>query len=216
MRQILEQAEAEGITMSYRLGDLWYSGHKNTDDVKLLALMYADDIAVMCQSIQDPEKFIKAFEKVTQDFGLTMNIKKTCIMSLRQFQKSTGKTRNKTEIANMPSSIIIRNQKIEKVDEFNYLGCYLSKDQTQCKDIETCVSTKASNTFNSLRHIVWYQKCISIQAKIRIFRASVFSVLLYGSEVWSLTVAEEQRLKTFYIRCLRTIIWCVYWRSNEE
>jgi hypothetical protein len=57
-----------------------------------------------------------------------------------------------------------------------------------------------------VRRIFWYRKCISMQAKIRIFRASVLPVLLYGSELWSLRVAEEQRLKTFYMRCLRTII----------
>ena len=81
MRNILKQARVEGVTMSYRLGDLWNSGNGSNDDVKLLALMYADDIAVMCQSIQDLEKFIKAFEKGTQDFGLTMNIKKSCVVS---------------------------------------------------------------------------------------------------------------------------------------
>ena len=126
-------------------------------------------------------------------------------MSLRQLQKSACKTKNRAEIADGPSDINIRNQKIENTDEFNYLECYVSKDQTQRKDIETRVS-KASNAFNSLRQIVWYRKCISIQAKIRIFRASVLPVLLYGSELWSLTVAEEERLKTFYMRCLRTII----------
>ena len=205
MRNILKQARVEGVTMSYRLGDLWNSGNGSNDDVKLLALMYADDIAVMCQSIQDLEKFIKAFEKGTQDFGLTMNIKKSCVMSLRQLQKSACKTKNRAEIADGPSDINIRNQKIENTDEFNYLGCYVSKDQTQRKDIETRVS-KASNAFNSLRRIVWYRKCIWIQAKIRIFRASVLPVLLYGSELWSLTVAEEEGLKTFYMRCLRMII----------
>ena len=74
MRQILEQAGIDGVHMSYRLGDLWYSGHKNTDDVKLLTLIYADDIVVMCQNVQDLEKFIKTFETITQNFGLTMNI----------------------------------------------------------------------------------------------------------------------------------------------
>ncbi|CAF4307587.1 unnamed protein product [Rotaria magnacalcarata] len=141
--------------------------------------MYADDIAVMCQSTQELEKFIKAFEIGTQDFGLTMNIKKMCLMSLRQFQKSTCNSEKRTEIDHEPCDITIRNQKIEKADEFNYLGCYVSKDQTQYKDIETRVS-KASSAFNSLRRIVWYRKCISIQAKIRTFRASVLPVLLYG------------------------------------
>jgi hypothetical protein len=112
--------------------------------------MYADEIAVICQNIQDLEKFIKVFEKGTQDFSLTINIKKTCIISLKQFQKSTYKIENQKKIADEPLGIIIRNQNIEKTDKFSYLGCYVSKDQTQRKDFETCVS-KASNAFNSLR-----------------------------------------------------------------
>ena len=205
MRNVLEQVRVEGVTINYRLGDLWNSGNGNNDDVKLLTLMYVDDIAVMYQSIQDLEKFIKTFEKGTHDFGRTINIKKICVLSLKQFQKSACKTKNSAEITDGPFDINTRNQKIENTDEFNYLGCYVSKDQTQCKDSETRVS-KASNAFNSLRRIVWYRKCISIQAKIRIFRASMLPVLLYGSELWSLTVAEKQRLKAFYMRCLRTII----------
>ena len=45
-----------------------------------------------------------------------------------------------------------------------------------------------------------------IQAKVRIFKACVLPVLLYGSEVWCLKKTEEQRLNTFYMKCLRTII----------
>ncbi|CAF5035889.1 unnamed protein product, partial [Rotaria sp. Silwood1] len=32
MQQILERAGTEGVTMNYRLGDLWYSGCGNNDD----------------------------------------------------------------------------------------------------------------------------------------------------------------------------------------
>jgi hypothetical protein len=38
------------------------------------------------------------------------------------------------------------------------------------------------------------------------FRACVLPVLLYGSEVWSLTAAQERRVNTFYMKCLWTII----------
>ena len=57
-----------------------------------------------------------------------------------------------------------------------------------------------------LRHTVWYRKTVSITARLRIFRACVLPVLMYGSETWTLTTALEQRLCTFYHRCLRTII----------
>ena len=46
----------------------------------------------------------------------------------------------------------------------------------------------------------------STMAQLRIFRAYVILVLLYNSELWTLTNFLEQRLCTFHQRCLRTII----------
>jgi hypothetical protein len=94
---------------------------------------------------------------------------------------------------------------IENVEEFSYLGYHVTKDQTIEKEIETR-TTKAARAFNMLRHIIWSRKTISIQAKLRIFRACAMPVLVYGSEVWTLTMAQERRLMAFYHRCLRTIV----------
>ena len=57
-----------------------------------------------------------------------------------------------------------------------------------------------------LRCAVWYRKTISIEAKLRIFRACVSPVLLYASEGWALTAAQEGRVNSFYMRSLRTIL----------
>ena len=65
---------------------------------------------------------------------------------------------------------------------------------------------KATTAFNMLRHVIWYRATTSIEAKLRIFRSCVLPVLLYGSEICSLTVVLEHRLCAFYHRCLRTII----------
>ena len=102
------------------------------------------------------------------------------------------------------------------VDTFNYLGCCLTNDQTQSKEIEVRLG-KASNAFNSLRRIVWYRECISIQAKFSIFKACILPVLLYESEVWCLKVVEEQRLNTFYMKCLRTLLGgCLGYRMRND
>lgn len=66
------------------------------------------------------------------------------------------------------------------------------------KEIETRLS-KASTLFNMLRNIIWNRKSISFEAKFRIFRACVLPVLLYGSEIWALTVVQERRVNTFYM-----------------
>ncbi|CAF1113431.1 unnamed protein product [Rotaria magnacalcarata] len=206
MKQVIQQANVQGVTLSYRLGDFWLTDRGNgSHKVHLLTLMYADDIVVMCDSPKNLEHFIKVFERVTNDFGLSMNIQKTCTMSLKQFEKTIGKNETNGKEKDASSNIVIRDQNIETVDDFNYLGCNIANDQTQAKEIEVRIG-KASSAFNSLRRIAWYRKCISIQAKVRIFKACILPVLLYGSEIWCLKAVEEQRLNTFYMKCLRTLL----------
>jgi hypothetical protein len=68
-------------------------------------------------------KFIRSFEKVTQQFVLTINIKKTCLMSLKQLKEDhyrkvlKGQNVNYTDL-----DINIRNQKLETADSFTYFG----------------------------------------------------------------------------------------------
>ncbi|CAM4965829.1 unnamed protein product [Rotaria socialis] len=84
-------------------------------------------------------------------------------------------------------------------------SCWVCRDQRPDKEIESRL-TKSATAFNMLRNAIWYRKAISREAKLRIFRAFVLPVLLYGSEVWSLTAIQENRISTFYMKCLRTIL----------
>ena len=47
---------------------------------------------------------------------------------------------------------------------------------------------------------------LSIKTKAAIYRACVCSTLLYGSETWTLSKANEKKLNTFHFRCLRRIL----------
>jgi len=58
----------------------------------------------------------------------------------------------------------------------------------------------ASNIFSRLTNI-WKQSRLSMHTKMRLYNALVISVLLYGSETWTLTKADERRLKAFHINC---------------
>jgi hypothetical protein len=46
---------------------------------------------------------------------------------------------------------------------------------------------------------------LSENLKIRIFKTTILSVVLYGCETWSLTLTEEHRLRVFDNRVLRRI-----------
>ena len=144
--------------------------------------MYADDLAVLCNTLEYLEKFIKSFEKITQQYGLTMSVKKTCVMSQQQFEvDANGKLLRNHEVDQPLISFEIRNQTIQTTDSFTYLGSVISRDQRSEPDLQSRLS-KAASAFNMLRCAVWYRKTISVEAKQRIFRACVLSVLFYASE----------------------------------
>ena len=65
--------------------------------------------------------------------------------------------------------------------------------------------TMASGAFNSSSR-VWYNHNILTQTKIRIYRAAVLTVLLYGSETWSTIKSHVNRIEAFHQRCLRRIM----------
>jgi hypothetical protein len=48
-------------------------------------------------------------------------------------------------------------------------------------------------------------RLLSKNLKIRIYRIIILPVVLYGCEIWSLTLKEERRLRVFENRVLRSI-----------
>ena len=135
-----------------------------------------------------------------------MSIKKTRLMSLQQLKQDQHRKALKGQNVNQDDiDIIIRKQKIAMTDSFTYLVCTVTNDQRHDAEISTRLA-KAAKAFNMLLHAVWHKKGVSIIARLRIFRACVIPGLMYASEIWALTIKQEQRIASFYYKFLRTII----------
>ena len=70
----------------------------------------------------------------------------------------------------------------------------------------------------SLRQPLWRHSSISLETKLRVYQASVLSVLLYGSECWPIFTSLCSRLSEFDMRAQRTITntkWFEY-KTNIE
>ncbi|CAF5135997.1 unnamed protein product, partial [Rotaria socialis] len=52
----------------------------------MLALLYADDVVGCFDNVTDLKLFVGVFEEVSQEYGITMSIKKTCVMQCRQLK----------------------------------------------------------------------------------------------------------------------------------
>ena len=201
MRRVMDKVKQMGVSgmkLAYGNNDFHHTDRDKYEEFELLTLMYADDLVMMCDNSLDLEIFIRTFEQVTQEFGLTMSIKKTCIMSLKQLQEDGSRRILKgQEVASTGTPIDIRNQTIETVDQFSYLGFHINREQSMEDEIETRLS-KAASAFNMLRHVIWHRKVMSVEAKLRIFRTCVLPVLLYGSEVWTTTVESAGVIQKFW------------------
>ena len=77
---------------------------------------------------------------------------------------------------------------------------------------------KAVKLFRALYHPLWKRKQVSVETKIAIYRAAVLPVLLYGAEVWVLSVKESTRLEVFHRKCLRVMLGITkrdHWRNER-
>ena len=113
-------------------------------------------------------------------------------------------------------NISVEGLPIEQVSNFTYLGAIISADGTIDKELSSRIQ-KVSGAFYQLSRI-WCSRNIKTPIKVRIYKAAVLTILLYGSEVWNTTQAQMKRFEVFHQRCLRKILkirWN-YFVSNAE
>jgi hypothetical protein len=90
------------------------------------------------------------------------------------------------------------------MDSFIYLGSMVAKDGGVAQDVSQWIQ-KAKGAFIQL-YLVWKNSRISARTKLRIFHNNVKSVLLYGSETWTVIKTTTSKLQTFVNHCLRRIL----------
>ena len=78
---------------------------------------------------------------------------------------------------------------LKRVEDYKYLGSFTSSSE---KDFNTRKGM-AWSACNDL-HKVWTSK-LSHRIKIRVFRACIEPILLYGSETWTLPVRLEKKTR---------------------
>ena len=87
--------------------------------------------------------------------------------------------------------------KIECVDDFKYLGGYT--------DTKHNVSVRIVQSWNALHSLqkVW-KSLIKKETKMKVFKACIETIILYGSESWMLNIARQKRLGGTYTRMLQS------------
>ena len=117
-----------------------------------------------------------------------------------------------TNEINRPTKISLNGEDLEEVESFVYLGSIFTRDVSCTNDIRKRLAMGRS-VMQSLSSI-WRSKDTSTTTKIRLLKALVWSVAIYG---WTLYSKDQKYIDAFemwcYIRLLR-IPWTQH-KTNE-
>jgi hypothetical protein len=190
MQKSVERCRAEGKSIGISLGD-----QQITD------LDYADDIVLFSEKNSDLQAFVDKVSFFGNMVGLKINPDKSKTMSF----------------CSAPPDITIDGVRLEKVDHFRYLGSLITVDGTSEKDIE-CRIGFAQASFQKLSTCLFSREDISISTKMRVYLASIRSILLYGCESWSITAVLTTKLdscETNFLRRILNVAGKIPYMSND-
>ena len=154
---------------------------------------FADDIALLSEEMQQAQELLQRVETSVAKVGLKMNASKTKFMSYNISTVENIKTIDGTEL--------------EEVKDFKYLGAWM---ESTTKDIKL---RKAAAWGACSKLMKIWKSSLSKRFKLRLFAATVESVLLYGCEVWTVTNKLAKELDGCYTRMLRTVL-NISWKQH--
>ena len=132
--------------------------------------------------------------KVSQSCDLTISTKKTEAVH----QPAPGKPYNEP-------TITVNGQNLKVVDKFTYLESTLSR-AVHIDDEVTARIAKASVAFGRPRANVWERNGITLDTKLKVYKAVVLPTLLYACETWTVYQRHAKRLNHFHLSCLRQLL----------
>ncbi|KAK7872160.1 hypothetical protein R5R35_001726 [Gryllus longicercus] len=189
-----------GMNIKYRFDKGLYNlarlkAQRNVRNRYLTELQYADDLVILAKSEPEAQRMMDTFASVYKSLGMEINSSKTKSL----FMYCSGPTLPQR------NGLIIDGTSIELVEQFNYLGSLV----TTGGDLDAEISHRirnASYAFYKLRDRVFNCNDLTIITKIMVFKAVVLSILLYGSECWTIYKKHVKTLEKFQMRQLRNIL----------
>ena len=174
------------------------------DTVTVHDLGYADDAAFIADTVLKVQMLAQDLQSQYLGWGLHMSVGKAEAMATQ------GGDTVDIPMQTDPEGY----DKIKFTQGFKYLGSQIS-DHGGCEaNIQTCIDA-ARKAFWRLASSVWDVCQISLQNRIRVYRACVLSVLLYGAETWTTTFTCRSRLEKFQMMCLRKISQVSRWQQEQ-
>ena len=147
-------------------------------------LRYADDTTLMAESEEELKSLLMKVKVESEKVGLKLNIQKTKIMASGPI-----------------TSCQIDG---ETVSDFIFLGSKITTDGDCSHEIKRrlLLGKKVMTNLDSILK----SRDITLPTKVRLVKAMVFPVVMYGCESWTVNKAEHQRIDAFELWCWRRLL----------
>ena len=146
-------------------------------------LKYTDDTTLMAESEEELKSLLMKVKVESEKVGLKFNIQKTKIMASSPI-----------------TSWEIDGETVETVSDFIFWGSKITVDCDCSHEIKRRlllgrkVMTKLDSIFKS--------RDITLSIKVRLVKAMVFPVVMYGCDSWTVKKAERQRIQLLLNCCV--------------
>ena len=107
----------------------------------------------------------------------------------------------------------IDGETVEMVTDFNFGGSKITVDGDCSREIERCLllGRKVMTHLDSILK----NRDITLPTKVRLVKAMVFPVVMYGCESWTIKKAERQTIDAFELCCWRRFLR-VPWTTRKS
>jgi hypothetical protein len=174
-----------------------FSADVNTSFVHLMEILFADDCELFAESEQALSIMVKVFDRVACSFAQELSIKKTKIMVV---ERISGLQRERS----MPI-IELRNEKLEVVDSFTYLGSRETNDGDIAMEINIRKQRMISS-FNVWAPRILLNRNISERLRLVFFTMIVVPNGMYGCSSWNLSAANIKELDKTQFQLLKKLL----------
>ena len=162
-------------------------------------LRCADDTTLMAESEEELKSLLMKVKVESEKVGLKLNIQKT-----------------KSMASSLITSWQIDGETMETGRDFIFLGSKITADGNCRHEIKRCLllERKAMTNLDSILK----SRDTTLPTKVRLVKAIVFLVVVYGCENWTAKKAERQRIDAFALWCWRRSLrvpWTAR-RSNQS
>ena len=141
----------------------------------------------MAESEEELKSLLIKVKEESEKVGLKLNIQKTKIMASGPI--TSWETDGET---------------VETASDFMFWGSKITKDGDCSHEIKRrlLLGRKVMTNLDS----IFKNRDITLPTKVRLVKAMVFPVVMYGCEIWAVKKAEHRRIDAFELWCWRRLL----------